>query len=74
MQNSLEHDEVPHLILFYSFTPEQLGMRNTCFRPIDKTDFNPLVVPTEVDRMHRNRLLWGEGRRLRNDFLLYLKL
>lgn len=40
----------------------QLGMRNTCFRPIDKSDFNPLVVPTEVDRMHRNRLLWGEGK------------
>lgn len=39
---------------------EPLGMRHTCFRPINKTDFNPSVVPTEVDRMHRNRLLWGE--------------
>jgi len=55
----LDHDQMPHLSLFAA---GQLGMRNTCFRPIDKIDFNPLVVPTEVDRMHRNRLLWGEGR------------
>jgi CubicO group peptidase (beta-lactamase class C family) len=38
----------------------QLGMRHTSFRPVDTTDFNPMIVPTEVDQMHRNRLLWGE--------------
>ncbi|KAH8930980.1 hypothetical protein BDL97_20G010800 [Sphagnum fallax] len=39
---------------------EELGMRHTSFRPVDTTDFNPMIVPTEVDQMHRNRLLWGE--------------
>lgn len=39
---------------------ERLGMQHTCFRPIHKSEFNPLVVPTEVDFVHRNRLLWGE--------------
>ncbi|KAL2623619.1 hypothetical protein R1flu_003824 [Riccia fluitans] len=37
-----------------------LGMQHTTFRPIDLTDFDVMVVPTEVDRLHRNRLLWGE--------------
>jgi len=39
---------------------ERLGMRHTCFRPIHKSEFSPMVVPTEVDFVHRNRLLWGE--------------
>ncbi|CAM6021560.1 unnamed protein product [Sphagnum balticum] len=39
---------------------EPLGMRHTSYRPVDTIDFNPMIVPTEVDQMHRNRLLWGE--------------
>ncbi|KAG6547781.1 hypothetical protein Mapa_010594 [Marchantia paleacea] len=39
---------------------QPLGMRHTTFRPIELTDFDVMVVPTEVDRLHRNRLLWGE--------------
>ncbi|KAH9530578.1 hypothetical protein CY35_20G010300 [Sphagnum magellanicum] len=39
---------------------EPLGMHHTSFRPVDTADFNPMIVPTEVDQMHRNRLLWGE--------------
>ncbi|KAH9530562.1 hypothetical protein CY35_20G010300 [Sphagnum magellanicum] len=39
---------------------EELGMHHTSFRPVDTADFNPMIVPTEVDQMHRNRLLWGE--------------
>lgn len=39
----------------------QLGMQQTSFRPIETTRFDPKVVPTEIDRKHRNRMLWGEG-------------
>jgi hypothetical protein len=49
----------------------QLGMRHTSFRPVDTTDFNPMIVPTEVDQMHRNRLLWGEGLDLLQSFQIY---
>jgi hypothetical protein len=49
----------------------QLGMRHTSFRPVDTTDFNPMIVPTEVDQMHRNRLLWGEGLVLLQSFQTY---
>jgi CubicO group peptidase (beta-lactamase class C family) len=50
---------------------EPLGMRHTSFRPVDTTDFNPMIVPTEVDQMHRNRLLWGEGLDLLQSFQIY---
>lgn len=36
-------------------------MQHTSFRPIESAQFNPAVVPTEIDRKHRNRMLWGEG-------------
>eukprot|EP01018_Ginkgo_biloba_P010419 Gb_05105 [translate_table: standard] len=39
---------------------QKLGMQHTCFRPVHNSDFNPMVVPTEVDVVHRKRLLWGE--------------
>eukprot|EP00850_Spirogloea_muscicola_P004515 SM000019S05059 [mRNA] locus=s19:715974:720047:+ [translate_table: standard] len=38
-----------------------MGLKQTSFRPVESTDFDPIVVPTEVDVVHRNRLLWGEG-------------
>eukprot|EP00850_Spirogloea_muscicola_P023797 SM000389S14638 [mRNA] locus=s389:54708:58761:+ [translate_table: standard] len=37
-----------------------MGLKQTSFRPVESTDFDPIVVPTEVDVVHRNRLLWGE--------------
>ncbi|KAJ7560083.1 hypothetical protein O6H91_04G112600 [Diphasiastrum complanatum] len=39
---------------------EPLCLQHTGFRPFETSEFDPLVVPTEVDRLHRNRLLWGE--------------
>lgn len=39
---------------------EPLGLRQTHFRSPDRSEFDPTIVPTEVDLMHRNRLLWGE--------------
>ncbi|CAI6011556.1 unnamed protein product [Closterium sp. NIES-65] len=53
----------------------RLGMTSTAFRPIpghhgstfrpigDSGGVDPRVVPTEVDSLHRKKLLWGEGER-----------
>eukprot|EP00897_Mesotaenium_endlicherianum_P005347 jgi/Mesen1/4840/ME000244S04023 len=56
---AITRQPLQHLVQSELHSP--LEMRHTGFRPLEESEFEPLAVPTEVDALHRRRLLWGEA-------------